>query len=77
MGPKGDKGDKGDRGPRGEKGDKGDPGMQRAPGVEAGIGGAPAVALNLDTSKLEQSLNVLSRSIQDIVEAQHDMSFSM
>ena len=80
KGPKGDKGDKGDRGPRGDKGDKGDKGdlgTQGTPGVQVGAGDAPIIAPNLDTSNLEQSFNVLSRSIQDIVEAQHDVSLSM
>ena len=77
RGPKGDKGDKGDRGPRGEKGDRGDPGIQGAPGIQVGAGGFPIVASNLDTSNLEQSFNTLSRSIQEIVEAQHDVSISM
>ena len=35
------------------------------------------VTPNLDTSNLEQSFNTLSRSIQGIVEAQHDVSISM
>ena len=45
--------------------------------MQVGAGGAPIVAPNLDTSNLEQSFNVLSRSIKDIVEAQHDVSLSM
>ena len=77
KGDKGDKGNKGDRGPRGEKVDKGDPGIQGAPGIQVGAGGAPIVAPNLDTSNLEQSFNTLSRSIKEIVEAQHDVSLSM
>ena len=77
LGDKGDKGDKGDRGPRGEKGDRGDPGVQGAPGIPIGTDGVPMVAPNLDTSTLEQSFNTLSRSIQGIVEAQHDVSISM
>ena len=42
--------------------------------MQVGAGGAPIVAPNLDTSNLEQSFNTLSRSIQKIVEAQHDVS---
>ena len=45
--------------------------------MQIGAGGAPIVAPNLDTSNLEQSFNVLSRSIQDIVEAQHDVSLGL
>ena len=74
---KGDKGDKGDRGPRGEKGDRGDPGIQGAPGMQIGAEGFPIVTPNLDTSNLEHSFNTLSRSIQEIVEAQHNVSISM
>ena len=77
KGGKGDKGDKGDRGSRGEKGDRGDPGIQGAPGVDVGAGGVPIVAQNLDTSNVEQSFNTLSRSIQEIVEAKHDVSICM
>ena len=45
--------------------------------MQIGAGGASIVAPNLDTSNLEQSFNTLSRSIQEIVEAQHDVSLSM
>ena len=45
--------------------------------MQVGAGGVPIVTPNLDTSNLEKSFNTLSRSIQDIVEAQHDVSISM
>ena len=83
RGPKGDKGDrgpKGDKGDRGEKvdkGDRGDPGIQGPPGTQVGAGGVPIVAPNFDTTNLAQSFNGLSKSIQDIMEAQHDVSLSM
>ena len=68
IGPKGDKGDKGNRG---------DPGIQGPYGAQVGAGGVPIVTPNLDTTNLEQSFNGLSKSIQDIMEAQHDVSLSM
>ena len=51
--------------------------MQGPSGIQVGVGGAPITAPNLDTSDLEQSFNVLSKSIQEIVEAQHDVNLSM
>ena len=80
IGPKGDKGDKGekgDKGDKGEKGEKGDPGIQGTPGTQVGAVGVSLVTPNLDTTNLEQSFNGLSKSIQDIVEAQYDVSSSM
>ena len=80
AGPRGDKGDKGDRGDKGDKGDKcdrRDPGIQGPPSVQVEAGGSPIVAPNLDTTNLEQSFNGLSKSMQDIMEAQHDVSLSM
>ena len=74
IGPKGDNGDKEDKG---DKGDKGDPGIQGPPGTQVGAEGVPIVTPNLDTTNLEQSFNGLSKSIQDIMEAQHDVSLSM
>ena len=82
IGPKGDKGDRGPRGDKGDKGDKGDrrdPGIQGPPGTQVGAGGVPLITPNLDTTlvNLEQSFNGLSKSIQDIMEAQHDVSLSI
>ena len=80
IGPKGDKRDKGDKGDKGDKrdkGDKGDPGIQGPPGAQVGAGGVPLVTPNLDTTNLEQFFNGLSKSIQDIMEAQHDVGLSM
>ena len=45
--------------------------------AQVGAGGEPLVTPNLDTTKLEQSFNGLSQSIQDIMEAQHDVSLGM
>ena len=45
--------------------------------MQVGAKGVPIVAPNLDTSNLEQSFNTLSKSIKEIVEAQHDVSISM
>ena len=77
KGEKGDKGDKGDKGEKGEKGDKGNPGIQGPPSTQVGAGGVPLGTPNLDTTNLEQSFNGLSKSIQDIMEAQYDVSSSM
>ena len=77
RGDKGDKGDRSDKGDKGDKGDRGDPGIQGPPGAQVGAGGVPIVAPNLDTTNLEQSFNGLSKSIQNVMEAQHDVSLSM
>ena len=75
--PRSPRGEKVDKGDKGDKGDRGDPGIQGPPGAQVGAGGVPIVTPNLDTTNLEQSFNGLSKSIQDIMEAQHDVSSSM